>query len=114
VIGRAVRTTLLGEIGVIVSGDPMPRLTVTEQTPGAFVVEVSSGRTTTTHQVAVPHGLAAKIGGPGTTDQRLVEESFRFLLEREANTSILRAFEIEKIGGYFPEWTDDMRRRLAT
>jgi hypothetical protein len=92
----------------------MPQLTLTEQTPGTFLVEVSSGRTTTTHEVAVPRGLAAKIGGPGTTDQQLVEESFKFLLEREPNTSILRSFTIDKIGSYFPEWTDDMARRLAT
>lgn len=49
-----------------------------------------------------------------TTDtDALVRASFDFLLEREPVTSILRAFEITVIERYFPEWPEEMRRRLA-
>jgi hypothetical protein len=34
----------------------------------------------------------------------LVEKSFRFLLDRESNTSILRSFDLPVIGRYFPEY----------
>jgi hypothetical protein len=33
-----------------------------------------------------------------------VEKSFRFLLDRESNTSILRSFDLPVIGQYFPEY----------
>ena len=38
---------------------------------------------------------------------------FRFLLERESNTSILRSFRITDISRYFPEYEREIRRRLA-
>jgi hypothetical protein len=49
--------------------------------------------------------------------KRLIEESFRFLLEREPNTSILRSFHITDISRYFPNtnvkfgavWPDEHR-----
>jgi hypothetical protein len=98
-------------------------LKVTQESAGSFVVEVappsspasgrSGGGASTTHHVRVPAGLAEKIGGGGTTDETFVEESFRFLLERESNTSILRSFSIEVIGDYFPEWPGEMAKRLS-
>ena len=33
-----------------------------------------------------------------------------FLLEREPNTSILRSFDVDVIGTYFPEFRDAIRR----
>jgi hypothetical protein len=91
----------------------MTDMTVTEQSPGNFVVEVAGGGRPTTHHVDVPAGLAVKLGGAGTSDGRLVEESFRYLLEREPNTSILRHFSIDRIGDYFPGWGDEISRRLS-
>ena len=43
----------------------------------------------------------------------LVREAFAFLLEREPKESILRSFDLQVIGRYFPEWEGEMRRRLA-
>jgi len=88
-------------------------IAVSEKGPGAYVVEVRGGRTSTTHQVRVPPGLAAQIGGGRTTDTALVEAAFGFLLEHEPNTSILRSFSIEQIGDYFPGWASDVAARLA-
>lgn len=93
------------------SGKP-PELEIDEQSPGTFVVHVKTARTPTTHLVTVSSGLGAQIGGDGTTDHLLVEVSFRFLLEREPNTSILKTFDIEVIGNYFPEWRSEITKRL--
>ena len=45
--------------------------------------------------------------------KRLITESFRFLLEREPNTSILRSFHITDISRYFPNTNVEIRRRLT-
>ena len=36
-----------------------------------------------------------------------------FLLEREPATSIMRQFSLDVIPRYFPEYRDEIRRRLA-
>ncbi|HET7520901.1 MAG TPA: hypothetical protein VFK61_05095 [Candidatus Limnocylindria bacterium] len=51
-----------------------------------------------------------ELGGVEPPD-RLVEESFRFLLEREPRESILRHFELSVISQYFPEWREAMQGR---
>jgi hypothetical protein len=90
----------------------MSDLAVTKLGAGSFRVEVSADGVATTHAVTVPVGLAARLGGDGTTDEHLVEESFRYLLERESNTSILKNFSIDQIGHYFPGWPSEIGQRL--
>jgi len=92
----------------------MTDITVSIEHPGRYIVNVSVGGVTTTHDVMVPAGLAENLGGSGTTDQQLVEGSFRYLLEREPNTSILRSFSLDQIGNYFPGWSEEMTQRLGT
>jgi hypothetical protein len=41
-----------------------------------------------------------------------VEESFRFLLEREPKESILRRFNLTVISRYFPEYEREIKGRL--
>jgi hypothetical protein len=41
----------------------------------------------------------------------LVEQSFRFLLDRESPQMILAAFDLLEIGRYFPEYEAEIRRR---
>ena len=50
---------------------------------------------------------------PGGAPERLARASFGFLLEREPRSSILRRFELLEIGRYFPEYPDEIQRRLA-
>jgi hypothetical protein len=64
----------------------------------------AQGRTTTTHRVTVEPDYYNKLTGGEVTPETLVEKSFEFLLEREPNTSILRAFDLPVIGRYFPEY----------
>jgi hypothetical protein len=48
----------------------------------------------------------------GRSPEDLLRESFRFLLEREPNTSILDSFELPLIGRYLPEYEREIRARL--
>ena len=50
----------------------------------------------------------------GTADvERLVDETFRFLLEREPASSILRSFDLTVVARYFPEYDAEIAHRLA-
>jgi hypothetical protein len=51
--------------------------------------------------------------GAGATGKQLVEESFRFLLERERKEEILRALELPVIDRLYPEFHDEITRRLS-
>ena len=55
----------------------------------------------------------ARLAGGNVAAEKVIEESFRFLLEREPNTSILASFDLSIISRYFPEYEREIRRRLA-
>ncbi len=74
-------------------------------------VEVRSA-SSTAHEVTIPAGYLEKLGLARVAPERVLEESFCFLLEREPNTSILTAFELPVIARYFPEYERDIARRL--
>jgi len=62
-------------------------------------------------QVTV-HEEEAAVLAPGVDPARLVEESFRFLLEHEPVTSILPSFDLNVIEGYFPGYRREITARL--
>lgn len=68
--------------------------------------------TTTTHKVTVTAPYYEKLTGKRVTPEVLVEKSFRFLLERESNTSILGRFDLSVIGRYFPEYEKVIKEML--
>lgn len=76
-----------------------------------YAVEVSEHGSSSRHRVTVPDRDRARLGGDASAEE-LLEASFRFLLEREPKESILSSFEITVIGRYFPEYPDEIRRRL--
>ena len=77
-----------------------------------WLVTVTSG-TTTQHVVRVTDADVRRFGGAGTTPEQLLEASFRFLLEREPNSSILSRFELPLISRYFPEYEREIRPYLS-
>jgi hypothetical protein len=79
----------------------------------AFRVEVREGQHQTTHQVTVPQRLGERLELRDYDLERVVRESFRFLLEREPATSILRQFSLGDISRYFPEYPSELARRLS-
>ena len=77
-----------------------------------YVVEVREEGSSTRHTVTLDSSALERFGG-GASAERLLEESFRFLLEREPKEAILRSFEISVIGRYFPEFESEIRRRVT-
>jgi hypothetical protein len=69
--------------------------------------------TETEHHITVP----ARIGDSVDPDEHgletVVRESFEFLLEREPASSILPRFSLTDIGRYFPEYPEELARRLG-
>ncbi|HET7473283.1 MAG TPA: hypothetical protein VFJ71_09180 [Candidatus Limnocylindrales bacterium] len=69
-----------------------------------------AGQPLTTHVVRVSPVDLGRLA-PGAADPTdLVERSFRFLLDREPPSSILRAFDLPAIARYFPEYDTRIRR----
>jgi hypothetical protein len=77
-----------------------------------FEVELSDGGRRTSHRVSVPAALGEGVELPADDLERIVRESFRFLLEREPPTSILSRFSLSDITRYFPEYPAELARRL--
>ena len=61
------------------------------------------------HRVRVSAADLARLGGGAATPNDLVRTSFAFLLEREPPGSILHAFRLTDISGYFPEYEREIK-----
>ena len=74
------------------------------------VFEVTIAKTsTTTHTVTVSDQSLTNLTDNKVTRTQLLEFSFKFLLEREPNTSILSSFDINVISKYFSDYRDKVR-----
>ena len=62
------------------------------------------GKQKTTHEVTLSESDYLRLRAGEEEPEELIKRSFEFLLEREANTSILSAFDLTLIGSYFPEY----------
>ncbi len=84
-----------------------------EGEPGrVFEVVVRERGGETRHRVTVSEDDLRRFGGEKVLPADLVEESFRFLLEREPKESILGRFALNVIARYFPEYPREIARRL--
>ena len=77
-----------------------------------FVVTVAEGRGETRHEVTLQKSDYQDLVGGRVSPRTLVEESFRFLLEREPKETILRSFDLMVIGRYFPQYRREIVKRL--
>ena len=78
-----------------------------------YRVTVEEGHSKTVHEVTVtPANL--KHYGHGATAERLLEVSFRFLLQRESKESILPRFDLPVIETYFSDYPASMKKLLAS
>ena len=80
--------------------------------PGRFRVTVTEGTSQTAHSVSLSPGYYEKLTQKQVPEEVLIERSFQFLLEREPKESILREFDLPLIGHYFPDYENEIRRRL--
>ena len=65
---------------------------------------------TTTHAVTVTNMSLTDLTKNNITKAELLDFSFKFLLDREPNTSILSSFDINVISEYFSDYKDEVRR----
>ena len=78
-------------------------------------VTVRDDRGSSTHDVTVSADDATALAAATDASdvERLLYETFDFLLERESKESILRSFDISVVSGYFPDYEHEIRSRLA-
>ena len=69
-----------------------------------FSVHVREGNSSTRHDVTVSARDVDRLGSGYASPEAFVETCFVFLLGREPKESILPAFDVSAIGGYFPEF----------
>lgn len=81
--------------------------------PGRFGVQVSEGDVVTSHRVEVPGQLLDDLGLDDVDQERLVRETFGFLLEREPATSIMPEFSLDVVSRFFPDYPEELRARLT-
>ena len=81
-------------------------------TEDVFKVTVS-GSVATQHEVTVTDIAYQHLTSGRTTKEELLEYSFKFLLGREPNTSILSQFDITVISQYFPEYESELLQILS-
>ena len=86
----------------------MASIKITEIEKDNFLVEVSD-KMKTSHNVLITDKTYKKLTNGVISKFELVERSFRFLLDREPNTSILTNFEIEIISHYFSDYANCVR-----
>ena len=84
-------------------------IAINKQTDDVFVVAIADS-ITTTHTVTVTDQSLTDLTDKNVTKTHLLEFSFKFLLEREPNTSILSSFDINVIAKYFPDYREEVRR----
>ena len=90
----------------------MSGISITPSGPHEFGVEVQQGGETTSHKVIVPQSLLSGWDMEGADEEAVVRESFNFLLEREPASSILPEFSLAIIPRYFPEYSQELPKRL--
>lgn len=90
----------------------MAEITVEALGNDEFRVVVDEGTSKTTHRVTARRDQLVRYGG-AADPEGLIEESFRFLLEREAKESILQVFELSVIEQYFPDYGETIRRQVG-
>lgn len=81
----------------------MAEINVSKIDEHRYRVEVREASSSTVHEVAVSERDVRRYAGD-VEPARLIEASFRFLLERERKESILRHFKLPVIERYFPDY----------
>lgn len=89
----------------------MMDIEVTRIFPEVYRVELIEGNTTTTYEVGASDADVERLAG-GMSGEALVEESFRFVLERDKKEVIPPTFHLLLIARYHPEFIEEVPQRL--
>jgi hypothetical protein len=91
----------------------MTTMRVVSMAPNEYGVEVEEGNEVTGHKVRLPEGFLDDLMLGGVDREVIVRETIDFLLEREPATSILPEFSLVDVSRYFPEFPEELQRRLT-
>jgi hypothetical protein len=91
----------------------MTTMRVVPMAPGEFGVEVEEGNEVTGHKVRLPPSFLDDLLLSDVDQELIVRETIDFLLEREPATSILPEFSLVDVTRYFPEFPEELQRRLS-
>ena len=91
----------------------MTTMRVVSMASGEYGVEVEEGNEVTGHKVRLPEGFLDDLLLTGVDEELIVRETIDFLLEREPATSILPEFSLADVSRYFPEFPEELQRRLT-
>lgn len=83
----------------------MTQIDVTHIEGMTYRVTVLEDYSSSEHEVIVQPADIERLGGGAKTED-LIAASFRFLLDREEQESILNEFDLSAISRYFPEYPD--------
>jgi len=89
----------------------MASILVSSDDSRSFDVTVESD-SVTRHRVTLDPVYYQMLAGGKVDEERLIEASFEFLLERESNTAILGEFDLSVIRRYFPEYEIEIMKML--
>ncbi|MGB6429208.1 MAG: hypothetical protein WBF06_01375 [Candidatus Acidiferrales bacterium] len=89
-----------------------PRIEVETLSEGDYRVRVIEGGSESAHRVTLKAEDFKRLAGGKVAAEELVRRSFEFLLEREPKESILARFDLSVIARYFPEYENEIARRL--
>ena len=79
-----------------------------------YEVVVQGALSQTVHRVTIDQMYQHKLTeGIVVSAEKLLEQSFRFLLEREPKESILAEFDLSEIERYFSEYQSVIRQQLS-
>ena len=78
-----------------------------------FLVRVGEGGSESTHRVTVKQDDYDRLAAGKIEPEELVRRSFEFLLQREAQESILSRFDLSVINRYFPEYEREIKKKLV-
>ena len=91
----------------------MTTMRVVSMAPGEYGVEVEEGKEVTGHKVRLPQSFLDDLLLTSVDEELIVRETIDFLLEREPATSILPEFSLDDVSRYFPEFPEELQRRLS-
>ena len=83
---------------------------INELSDKEFQVTVNA-KNPTSHNVTLTDDIHQNLTNGKVSKKELIEFSFKFLLKREPNTSVLSSFELSVISGYFPEYIKTVKER---
>jgi len=87
-------------------------INVKKQTENDFIVEVEVDGYETTHNVHVDDDYYKKLTNGKISKEELIRRSFKFLLDRESNRTILSEFDLKVINRYFPTYENIMKNQI--